>query len=282
MPATTTGSPFALAVPSASTDLADLFGAYLKPNMATLNSYAAHKGTAQTFSALQTFSAGISVTASGAAITGNSSITGTLTGLTGLTIASGGASITGNSTIAGTLGSLTGLTIASGGITVTSGDIAANGASPVLNFSGSTGTPTIRVQATNGIIFQNAAANTTILTLTNAGAMTIAAGLTVTTGGASITGALTSLTTIAASSTITGTAHVSTGLTGATTQVRYVGGVTGSVAPTSGTFALGDVVVGTGGVIFVCTTAGTPGTWSTVGAGSATATFRWSFLLGGM
>jgi hypothetical protein len=40
--------------------------------------------------------------------------------------------------------------------------------------------------------------------------------------------------------------------------------------------------VGTGGVIFVCTTAGTPGTWSTVGAGSTTATFRWSFLLGGM
>lgn len=275
MPATTTGSPFALSVPSASTDLADLFGTYLKPNMATINTYAAHKSTAQTFTALQTFSAAI-------AVTGNSTITGTLGGLTGLTVASGGASITGNSTIAGTLGGITGLTVASGGITVTSGDITANGSSPVLNFAGSSGTPYIRLQATNGLIFQNAAASASLIYITNAGAMTIAAGLTVTTGGAAITGALTNVTTIAASSTITGTAHVSTGLTGATTQVRYVGGVTGSTAPSSGTFALGDVVVGTGGVVFICTTAGTPGTWTSVGAASSTATFRWSFLLGGM
>jgi len=275
VPATTTGSPFALAVPSASTDLADLFGVYLKPNMATINTYAAHKATAQTFSALQTFSAGI-------AVTGNSTIAGTLTGLTGLTVASGGATITGNSTITGTLGSLTGLTVASGGITVTSGNIAANGSSPLLDFSGSTGTPSVKVQATNGLTWLNAAGSSTIASLTNAGVLTVAAGLTVTTGGASITGALTSVTTIAASSTITGTAHVSTGLTGATTQVRYVGGVTGSTAPSSGTFALGDVVVGTGGVVFICTTAGTPGTWTSVGAASSTATFRWTMLLGGM
>jgi hypothetical protein len=45
---------------------------------------------------------------------------------------------------------------------------------------------------------------------------------------------------------------------------------------------LNDVVVGTGGVIFVCTAAGTPGTWATVGAGTATVTFRQSFLLSGM
>lgn len=274
MPATTTGSPFALAVPSASTDLADLFGTYLKPNMATINTYAAHKATAQTFSALQTFSAGI-------AVTGNSTIAGTLTGLTGLTVASGGASITGNSTITGTLGGITGLTVASGGVTITLGDITANGSSPVINFAGSSGTPTIRVQATNGVIFQNAAASSTIASLTNAGVLTVAAGLTVTTGGAAITGALTNVTTITASSTITGTASVTTGLTGATTQIRYVGGVTGSTAPSSGTFALGDTVVGTGGVIFVCTTAGSPGTWTTVG-GSATVTFRQTMLLGGM
>jgi hypothetical protein len=132
MPATTTGAPFSLKVPSASSDLADLYNLYLKPNMETLNTYAAHKATAQTFSALQTFSAGatvsagtltagagITVSAGGIGVTGNSTISGTLTGLTGLTVASGGASITGNSTITGTLGGLTGLTVASGGASIT-------------------------------------------------------------------------------------------------------------------------------------------------------------------
>ena len=41
-------------------------------------------------------SGGLTVSAGGAAITGNSTITGTLGGVTGLTVASGGASITGN------------------------------------------------------------------------------------------------------------------------------------------------------------------------------------------
>lgn len=62
---------------------------------------------------------GLTVSAGGAAITGNSTITGTLGGLTGLTVASGGAAITGNSTITGTLGGLTGLTVASGGAAIT-------------------------------------------------------------------------------------------------------------------------------------------------------------------
>ena len=48
-----------------------------------------------------TIRAGLTVTSGGAAITGNSTITGTLVGLTGLTVASGGASITGSSTIGG-------------------------------------------------------------------------------------------------------------------------------------------------------------------------------------
>ena len=63
MALTTTGSPFSLNIPSASSDLADLFGSYLVPNMTAVNTYAAHKATAQTFSALQTFSAGLNVTA---------------------------------------------------------------------------------------------------------------------------------------------------------------------------------------------------------------------------
>lgn len=53
-----------------------------------------------------------------------------------------------------------------------------------------------------------------------------------------------------------------TGLTGATTAVRIVGG-TASGAPTSGTYAVGDAVITQNGQIFVCTVAGTPGTWGT-------------------
>lgn len=50
------------------------------------------------------------------------------------------------------------------------------------------------------------------------------------------------------------------GLTGATQASRYVG-ATSSGAPASGTFAVGDFVIAQDGNIFVCTSAGTPGTW---------------------
>ena len=50
------------------------------------------------------------------------------------------------------------------------------------------------------------------------------------------------------------------GLTGATAETRYVGGTTNG-APTSGTFAVGDFIVDQTATIWVCTTAGTPGTW---------------------
>jgi hypothetical protein len=66
-----------------------------------------------------TVTGGVTVSAGGITVTGSSTITGTLGGLTGLTVASGGITVTGNSTITGTLGGLTGLTVASGGLTVT-------------------------------------------------------------------------------------------------------------------------------------------------------------------
>lgn len=50
------------------------------------------------------------------------------------------------------------------------------------------------------------------------------------------------------------------GLTGATAATRYVGG-TASGAPTSGTFAVGDFVIDQSGMVWICTVAGTPGTW---------------------
>lgn len=65
--------------------------------------------------------------------------------------------------------------------------------------------------------------------------------------------------------TFSATAHVTVGITGATTQTRYVGG-TASGAPGSGTFVAGDFIVTTGGDIWICTTGGTPGTWSRVGS----------------
>ena len=51
-----------------------------------------------------------------------------------------------------------------------------------------------------------------------------------------------------------------TGLTGAANQGRFVG-VTATGAPTSGTFQVGDFIVTQNGQMFVCVTAGTPGTW---------------------
>jgi len=51
------------------------------------------------------------------------------------------------------------------------------------------------------------------------------------------------------------------GLTGATTATRYVGG-TASIAPTTGTFSTGDFVITQAGAIYICTAGGSPGTWA--------------------
>ncbi len=66
---------------------------------------------------------------------------------------------------------------------------------------------------------------------------------------------------------IAGTDFAPTGLTGAIALTRYVGG-TASGAPTSGTFAVGDWVVDQTGHFFVCTAAGTPGSWVDVVRGT--------------
>lgn len=62
----------------------------------------------------------------------------------------------------------------------------------------------------------------------------------------------------------TAVALVPSGLTGAVSASRYVG-ATALVAPTTGTFAVGDWVVTQSGRVFVCVTAGTPGSWVDVG-----------------
>jgi hypothetical protein len=64
----------------------------------------------------------------------------------------------------------------------------------------------------------------------------------------------------AAGSTVEGLVNPG-GLTGATQATRWVG-ATSSGAPTSGTFAIGDFVIDRSGIVWICTTAGTPGTWT--------------------
>ena len=64
-------------------------------------------------------------------------------------------------------------------------------------------------------------------------------------------------------------ALAATGLPGATAASRYAG-ATASGAPATGTFAVGDYVVDQTGKVYVCTVAGTPGTWVT-GASSFSA-----------
>lgn len=56
------------------------------------------------------------------------------------------------------------------------------------------------------------------------------------------------------------------GLPGATAAMRYVG-ATASGAPASGTFAVGDVAGDLTGKLWMCTAAGTPGTWAAIGSG---------------
>jgi hypothetical protein len=58
------------------------------------------------------------------------------------------------------------------------------------------------------------------------------------------------------------------GLTGATSSTRYVG-ATASGAPGSGTFAVGDFIIDQTGTIYICTVAGSPGTWVQGTAGGA-------------
>lgn len=63
-------------------------------------------------------------------------------------------------------------------------------------------------------------------------------------------------------------AFAPTGLTGATTASRYVG-ATANGAPTSGSFQVGDFVIDQTGTVWICTAAGSPGTWVQIHAANA-------------
>ena len=69
--------------------------------------------------------------------------------------------------------------------------------------------------------------------------------------------------------------YTASGQTGATTSTKYAGG-TASGAPGSGTYATGDWIVTTGGDMYICTSGGSPGTWSRLGSYLLAANNTWS------
>lgn len=67
------------------------------------------------------------------------------------------------------------------------------------------------------------------------------------------------------SGVVTGTAFSASGLTGSTAASRYVGATT-SGAPVAGAHNVGDFSIDRSGAIWICTVAGTPGTFVNIGA----------------
>ena len=141
--------------------------------------------------------------------------------------------------------------------------------------------PGVQPSSSNAEIFRITAVSTDTLTITRAQegttAQSIAVGWQVQQG---VTAALLAEYAALSGATFTGAVTspdlTASGLTGATSASRYVG-ATASGAPTSGTFAVGDFVIDQTGKVWVCTTAGTPGTWTQVG-GAAGLSYQQSFI----
>ena len=150
----------------------------------------------------------------------------------GLTVTAGGETITAG-----------GLTVAAGGAAIT-GTSSVTGALSTLGASGTLNTSQGVTVAAGG------------LTVT-AGGLTVAAG---TSAVQALTATTISGTTVTGTGEIKGTDFNSTGLTGAVTPTRYVGGVNGA-APSTGTFLTGDFAVDITGYLWICTVGGSPGTW---------------------
>lgn len=239
----------------------------------------------QTFSNAIVLGAGATITTGGLTVSsGNVTLTsGSLT-MSG-TLSASGLSISGSTTIYGSLGGLTtittsssasvggalvvyagsslygGATLSTGNFTVTAGKIIMNGAAPEIDFSGAaSGSGNIRVNGTNGFKFLKSD-GTTILSMAAAGDISHSGF-------------------ISATGYVSGQYLTPTGLTGAVATTRNVGGVA-SVAPTTGSFNVGDWVVSRSGAIYVCTVAGAPGTWITIGASGSTTVLNKTFLLMG-
>lgn len=118
--------------------------------------------------------------------------------------------------------------------------------------------PTLRFDHTGTAAAYLQAASTTSFRLLDKDARTHATF----TQGASGTTAVTAL---SSTLTVEGSASApdvkATGKTGATATPLILAGGTTSGAPTSGAHLLGEVIIDATGAIYICTTAGTPGTW---------------------
>lgn len=153
-------------------------------------------GGAITLARPTTISSALAVSSGGIAVTGNSTITGTLGGLTGLTVASGGATVTGNVTLNNNLtvtesitcGTLLGVTATSGpqltvrydasnrlDVQVTSVGLVAFdavGSGALFRFNGQL---TVRNTAPSQFLVEYDASNRLDVTVSSAGAVTLTA-----------------------------------------------------------------------------------------------------------
>ncbi len=139
-----------------------------------------------------------------------------------VTVAAGGIAVTGNSTITGTLGGLTGLTVASGGASVTGTIVAVTGVD----------TDSLRMRTTGGLTVANAV-GTSMLTLNHSsGLFTSIFGMAVSAGGITVSA---DGITVTGNSTITGSLGGLTGLTVASGGASIGGGatITGSAIVTA-------------------------------------------------
>lgn len=209
------------------------------------------------------------VTITAPTVSGGTGISVSGSGTTALTVSATGV----NSVTAGTGISVSGTTA----LTVSATGVQSLTAGTGISVSGTT-TPTITNSGVTSIV-----AGTGITVSGATGAVTVSSsggsGVTSVTGTAPIVSSggttpaisLDSTAALTQSNIITGTALKSSGLTGATAASRHVG-ATASGAPASGTFLLGDFVIDQTGKVYICTTAGTPGTWTQVGGGAAAMT----------
>jgi hypothetical protein len=126
------------------------------------------------------------IVSGGLTATGNSTIAGTLSGLTGLTIASGGATLTtGNLTVSSGSATVSGLITGNAGLTVTGAAVNLNASS---NFAINIGTGTTNAGVAIGGASNTVAITSTGLNLTTAGALTGLTGIAMASGNLLQTG----------------------------------------------------------------------------------------------
>jgi hypothetical protein len=191
----------AMSVPTLTKTWSDgqvVTAAHLNGNFTTIRDYLNTSGgalnAANTWTALQTHSAGLTVSAGGVAVTGNSTITGTLSGITTLAI---GGTLTGvtSLTMAGTLAGVTtisgtpnfsGTPTFGAGFTVTAGTVTFAGLTVNGNLTLS-GTSRKVIGSTTSTLFRNTADSETWLSYTESGEVVAIAP----TGGDVVVGAAT-------------------------------------------------------------------------------------------